>query len=65
MIKQAVEQVPEVGTAEVDIRWETSWATERLSESARRKLRFLPPPNVATDPQAFAGRVSSTNGATS
>ncbi len=65
MIKEAVERVPAIGTADVDIRWETAWATERLSESARRKLRFLPPPNVANDARAFAGRMSSTNGAPS
>ncbi len=64
MIKEAVERVPSIGAAEVDIRWETPWATERLSASARRKLRFLPPPNVADDPQAFAGRITP-NGASS
>jgi metal-sulfur cluster biosynthetic enzyme len=43
-IKERVESLPEVGGASVEIVWDEPWTTDRLSDDARRKLRFLPDP---------------------
>jgi metal-sulfur cluster biosynthetic enzyme len=45
-IKERIEQLPEVEGAEVDVTWEEAWSAERMSESARTKLRFLPDPKT-------------------
>ncbi len=52
-VKTAVEQVPEVGDAAVEIVWDEPWTADRLSEDARRKLRFLPPPAAVDDRDGF------------
>jgi len=43
-IRERVESLPEVGTAAVEIVWDEPWTADRLSDDARRKLRFLPDP---------------------
>jgi metal-sulfur cluster biosynthetic enzyme len=53
-VKQAVETVPGVETAEVELVWDETWSPDRLSDRARSKLRFLPDPTTVADPAAFA-----------
>lgn len=35
----------ELAGADVRVVWDTPWTSDRLSPTARRALRFLPPPN--------------------
>jgi metal-sulfur cluster biosynthetic enzyme len=49
MISERVTSLPEVAGASVEIVWDEPWTTERLSDGARRKLRFLPHPNALHD----------------
>jgi len=44
-ISERVAALPEVGSASVEIVWDQAWTTDRLSDHARSKLRFLPHPN--------------------
>jgi metal-sulfur cluster biosynthetic enzyme len=46
MISDRVNSLPEVAGASVEIVWDEPWTTDRLSDDARRKLRFLPHPNA-------------------
>ncbi|CAN5224725.1 hypothetical protein BH20ACT9_BH20ACT9_05670 [soil metagenome] len=48
-IKQRVESLPEVGDAKVEVVWDEAWTSDRLSDDARRKLRFLPDPRSVGD----------------
>ena len=48
-ISERVAALPEVAGAIVEVVWDEPWTTERLSEDARRKLRFLPHPNALPD----------------
>lgn len=43
-VEDAITSVPGVESAEVEIVWDEAWTTDRLSDSARRTLRFLPDP---------------------
>lgn len=52
-ITRAVEELPGVAEAEVDLVWDEVWGPDRLSEDARAKLRFLPDPRTVTDPQKY------------
>jgi metal-sulfur cluster biosynthetic enzyme len=52
-IRAAVEAVPGVHEADVEVVWDEAWTTDRLSESATRKLRFLPPPSAVSDRDAY------------
>lgn len=52
-VQERVERLPDVDSAEVEIVWHTAWTTDRLSEPARAKLRFLPEPVVAGDRDAY------------
>lgn len=52
-ITAAVEAVPEVRHADVAITLDRAWSTERLSDDARAKLRFLPEPHEVGDRDAF------------
>jgi metal-sulfur cluster biosynthetic enzyme len=52
-ITERVEALEGVGSARVDITWDQPWTTERLSDDARRKLRFLPDPVAVGDRDAF------------
>jgi metal-sulfur cluster biosynthetic enzyme len=49
MISERVTSLPEVAAADVEVVWDEPWTTERLSDSARDKLRFLPHPNGLPD----------------
>lgn len=48
-ITEAVEGLPDVEDATVRIVLDEAWSTERLSEEAHRKLRFLPEPSEVGD----------------
>jgi metal-sulfur cluster biosynthetic enzyme len=54
-----VEAVPGVDEADVQVVWDETWTTDRLSESATRKLRFLPPPVAVSDRDAYLAAHSS------
>jgi len=41
MVKAAVEQVPGVVAAEVQLVWEPTWTPDRMSEAARLQLNFM------------------------
>ncbi|RFA31058.1 SUF system Fe-S cluster assembly protein [Alkalilimnicola ehrlichii] len=41
MIKSAVEQVPDVQSAEVELVWEPPWSMEKMSEAAKFQLGFM------------------------
>jgi len=53
MIQDKVESLPEVAGARVEIVWDKVWSPDRLSEPAREKLRWLPPPAAVADREAF------------
>jgi len=55
-IEQATAALPDVESASVEIVWDTVWGPDRLSEGARRKLRFLPDPGEVADPAAYTSR---------
>jgi metal-sulfur cluster biosynthetic enzyme len=46
LFSDRVIQMPGVAGSSVEIVWDEPWTTERLSDDARRKLRFLPHPNA-------------------
>jgi metal-sulfur cluster biosynthetic enzyme len=51
MISDRVNALPGVAGSSVEIVWDEPWTTERLSDDARRKLRFLPHPNAVQRPR--------------
>jgi metal-sulfur cluster biosynthetic enzyme len=57
-VEAAITAEPGVESCEVDIVWNEAWTTDRLSESAVRKLRFLPDPVAAGDREAYLSRHS-------
>jgi metal-sulfur cluster biosynthetic enzyme len=52
-IEDAVTAQPDVDTCEVEVVWDEPWTTDRLSDSAARKLRFLPDPASVPDRNAY------------
>ena len=44
MISERIQGVPGLARADVEVVWDEPWTTERLSDKARRQLRFLPHP---------------------
>ena len=52
-VADAVGAQPGVDSCEVRIVWDEAWTTDRLTESARRKLRFLPDPVDVGDRDAY------------
>jgi metal-sulfur cluster biosynthetic enzyme len=52
-IETAVRSLPGVDTASVELVWDEPWTPERLSDSARSKLRFLPDPVSVGDPVSY------------
>jgi metal-sulfur cluster biosynthetic enzyme len=52
-IETAVRSLPGVDAASVELVWDEAWTPERLSESARDKLRFLPDPATVDDPASY------------
>jgi metal-sulfur cluster biosynthetic enzyme len=66
MVQETVASLPELDGAEVEIRWDKAWGTERLSPDAKRKLRFLPDPGSVADRDSYvaghAARVPAAKG---
>jgi metal-sulfur cluster biosynthetic enzyme len=52
-VADAINTQPGIDSCEVDIVWDEAWTTDRLSESARRTLRFLPDPVAVGDRDAY------------
>jgi metal-sulfur cluster biosynthetic enzyme len=52
-IEDAVAAQPGVDTCDVAVVWDEAWTTDRLSDSAARKLRFLPDPASVPDREAY------------
>lgn len=52
-VADAINAQPGVESCEVEVVWDEAWTTDRLSESATRKLRFLPDPVVVGDRDAY------------
>jgi metal-sulfur cluster biosynthetic enzyme len=52
-VEEAIAAQPGVESAEVEIVWDEAWTSDRLSESAVRKLRFLPTPTAVPDRDAY------------
>jgi metal-sulfur cluster biosynthetic enzyme len=52
-VSAAVSAQPGVESCEVEIVWDEPWTPDRLSESARRALRFLPDPAEVPDRDAY------------
>lgn len=52
-VEQAISAGPGVDTCAVEIVWDETWSPDRLSEPARRLLRFLPDPVAVRDRDAY------------
>ncbi len=52
-VQDAMTAQPGVDSCDVEIVWDEAWTTDRLSESAVRKLRFLPDPVAVADRDAY------------
>lgn len=52
-ITDAVEALPDVESARVRIVLDQVWSTERMSDDAHRKLRFLPEPGEVGDRDGY------------
>jgi metal-sulfur cluster biosynthetic enzyme len=52
-VADAMTAQPDVDTCEVEVVWDEAWTTDRLSPTARRKLRFLPDPVAVGDRDAY------------
>ena len=52
-VEDAIGAQPGIDSCEVEIVWDEAWTTDRLSESATRKLRFLPDPVAVGDRDAY------------
>lgn len=52
-VTAAISAQPGVHSCEVEIVWDEAWTPDRLADSARRKLRFLPDPVTAGDRDAY------------
>lgn len=52
-VRERVEELPGIDTAEVEVVWTEAWTTDRLSASARGKLRFLPEPAAVPDRASY------------
>jgi metal-sulfur cluster biosynthetic enzyme len=52
-VEDAIRADPGVDSCEVEIVWDEPWTTDRLAESARTKLRFLPDPAAVGDRDAY------------
>ncbi len=53
-IEDALVARPDVDTCDVEVVWDEAWTTDRLSESAVGKLRFLPDPAVRSRPRRLS-----------
>ena len=61
-VEDAITAQPGVDSCEVEVVWDEAWTTDRLSESATRKLRFLPDPAAVPDRDAYLASRSPRGG---
>lgn len=52
-VADAITAQPGIDSAEAEVVWDEAWTADRLAESARRKLRFLPDPAAVGDRDAY------------
>jgi metal-sulfur cluster biosynthetic enzyme len=52
-VEEALTAQPGVDSCAVEIVWDEAWSPDRLSEPARRLLRFLPDPVAVGDRDAY------------
>ena len=52
-IEDALLARPDVDTCDVEVVWDEAWTTDRLSEFAASKLRYLPDPASVPDRDAY------------
>jgi metal-sulfur cluster biosynthetic enzyme len=52
-VRERIAALEEIDEAHVEVVWDEPWTTDRLSASARQKLRFLPDPVAVADPQSY------------
>ena len=52
-VEAAIRSQPGVDSCDVEVVWDEVWSPDRLSESASRKLRFLPDPIAVPDRDAY------------
>jgi metal-sulfur cluster biosynthetic enzyme len=52
-VEDAIRADPAVDSCEVEIVWDEPWTTDRLTDSARRTLRFLPDPAAVGDRDTY------------
>jgi metal-sulfur cluster biosynthetic enzyme len=52
-VTERVEAVRGVERADVEVVWDEAWTMDRLSEDARSRLTFLPPPSRVADRDAY------------
>jgi metal-sulfur cluster biosynthetic enzyme len=52
-VTDAIGAQPGVDSCEVEVVWDEPWTPDRLAESARSKLRFLPDPVAVGDRDAY------------
>jgi metal-sulfur cluster biosynthetic enzyme len=52
-VADAINAQPGIDSCVVEIVWDEAWTTDRLSDSARDKLRFLPDPVAVPDRDAY------------
>jgi metal-sulfur cluster biosynthetic enzyme len=60
-VRERVEALPDVDSAEVEVVWDEAWTTDRLSAGARAKLRFLPDPAAVPDRAAYVAEKGVTS----
>lgn len=59
-VESAVRSLPGVADASVEVVWSEAWSPDRLSESARARLRFLPDPRAVPDRAAYLSQHQPT-----
>jgi metal-sulfur cluster biosynthetic enzyme len=52
-VRERVEAIAGIDSAEVEVVWDEAWSTDRLSPSAARMLRFLPDPGTVADRDGY------------
>jgi metal-sulfur cluster biosynthetic enzyme len=52
-VEDAIREQPGIRSCGVEVVWDEAWSPDRLSEGARRLLRFLPDPVAVTERQAW------------
>jgi metal-sulfur cluster biosynthetic enzyme len=52
-VSDAITARPDVRSCEVRVVWDEPWTPDRLSDSARRSLRFLPDPVAVADRDTY------------